>query len=694
MSTKVTPQDGGVSIVAPTKLAELEPQIATLFERYDANHDGQFEKAEVVVLLRDLLETKHKISLLRKQVCVLFLLLILSLAGSFGASILANHATKEFTHRPAHNHEDHLIMTDVSGRPVETAAVSFQGPSLFDLRDMLYDDLTKMHKIEFTLNGTRHFLRVAGVSQNEQTEDIKIHAFMVGTSLSILQDHIEFAELNRPVRAFTTAERLASLGRRLPAVSVSVSVEESSSSKTTYDSMMLCLKSPTSGSCKKTKKFLLMIKTSGACVAAPVPSTFDRHLGSLGSQYLRDRALLNAATPRDVQSLIRNVGGLYQPSQPIVCADNATVLNRRQRASLLEHLEVQWTGRHDGAHNSTNELDSDDDYRIGMTQEELTVLVGGEHAMHRLRQAFNGSFDTIKLRRVQAKNSKHSKNSKNASSLPSSVVPFHSDHAYRVMQIPLNDRYEGGNLVFATLDGFQVPIRPAGSFTLHTQGVVHAVTQLTQGVRKSLFLVNTQKNLVPLNVPVDLAPLLQSAVTAQFAQLRASLNLLSKSTDTELHDIVSTYRSTVESAKSGNLTSLMRGVCSGSGVPQEPPMCIAWRTHMLRPLLYAQTCATSALDAEALDLVAALRRQQKFMQKIQASKRDCDVDKMVRGYHHFLLRLRTMHTTGLEYEVVDVPSLMVDGVWHAHLQMPERYTSDVVGIVGRMIDHNDELDEV
>lgn len=81
--------------------------------------------------------------------CVLFLLLVLSLAGSFGASIQANHATKEFTHRPAHNHDDHLIMTDVSGRPVETAAVSFQGPSLFDLRDMLYDDLTKMHKIEF-----------------------------------------------------------------------------------------------------------------------------------------------------------------------------------------------------------------------------------------------------------------------------------------------------------------------------------------------------------------------------------------------------------------------------------------------------------------------------------------------------------------------------------------------------------------
>lgn len=79
---------------------------------------------------------------------------------------------------------------------------------------------------------------------------------MVGTSLSILQDHIEFAEMNRPVRAFTTAERLASLRRRLGPddVAISVAVVDHQSSKTAFDSMMLCLMKHHPSSCGSMKK--------------------------------------------------------------------------------------------------------------------------------------------------------------------------------------------------------------------------------------------------------------------------------------------------------------------------------------------------------------------------------------------------------------------------------------------------------
>ena len=71
--------------------------------------------------------------------------------------------------------------------------------------------------------------------------------------------------------------------RSVPAVSVSVSVEETSSSKTTYDSTMQCLKSPASGSCEKTPKFQLMIKAAGAGrrqLSGAKPSTQCLHGGA------------------------------------------------------------------------------------------------------------------------------------------------------------------------------------------------------------------------------------------------------------------------------------------------------------------------------------------------------------------------------------------------------------------------------
>ena len=47
---------------------------------------------------------------------------------------------------------------------------------------------------------------------------------------------------------------------------------------------------------------------------------------------------------------------------------------------------------------------------------------------------------------------------------------------------------------------------------------------------------------------------------------------------------------------------------------------VVWKTHMLRPLLYAQACAISSQpkDGAALDLVAAVQRQEVFMRKVVA----------------------------------------------------------------------------
>jgi hypothetical protein len=55
----------------------------------------------------------------------------------------------------------------------------------------------------------------------------------------------------------------------------------------------------------------------------------------------------------------------------------------------------------------------------------------------------------------------------------------------------LNDGYEGGRLCFFVRDELKVLLsRPIGSLTTHDGSVLHAETNLTEGTRKSLFVVD------------------------------------------------------------------------------------------------------------------------------------------------------------------------------------------------------------
>ena len=60
----------------------------------------------------------------------------------------------------------------------------------------------------------------------------------------------------------------------------------------------------------------------------------------------------------------------------------------------------------------------------------------------------------------------------------------------------------------------------------------------------------------------------------------------------------------------------------------------------------------------------------------------------VAGYTSFMRRMRELQlargAAALE------PGLMVDLVWHTHMQVPSRYKADCVRMAGRVVDHNDE----
>jgi predicted 2-oxoglutarate/Fe(II)-dependent dioxygenase YbiX len=71
------------------------------------------------------------------------------------------------------------------------------------------------------------------------------------------------------------------------------------------------------------------------------------------------------------------------------------------------------------------------------------------------------------------------------------MIGFHKDRSQRVMQVALNsdEEYQGGRLVFVSQGKFEVPKRPAGTITIHSKDIVHAVTKLISGIRYGLFYI-------------------------------------------------------------------------------------------------------------------------------------------------------------------------------------------------------------
>jgi hypothetical protein len=80
-----------------------------------------------------------------------------------------------------------------------------------------------------------------------------------------------------------------------------------------------------------------------------------------------------------------------------------------------------------------------------------------------------------------------------------SCINFHCDGGYATgtVQVALNDptEFSGGRLIFFVNNRLIVPDRIAGSVCQHPRAVLHAVTALGEGTRKSLFVVDQSNGL-------------------------------------------------------------------------------------------------------------------------------------------------------------------------------------------------------
>eukprot|EP00900_Chrysochromulina_parva_P021366 jgi/Chrpa1/3863/Chrysochromulina_OHIO_Genome00001370-RA len=156
------------------------------------------------------------------------------------------------------------------------------------------------------------------------------------------------------------------------------------------------------------------------------------------------------------------------------------LLDGMQRAKLVDHVELQLK--------SSASPDAPRDLKLDIADDELGALVGtdairnmlelGEQQLQALGADPAAVRATFKLRRRAALEGTHDE-----------VVPFHRDSSLVVVNVALNDDFEGAHLLFA-LDGRIIcPTRRAGSATAHDCRIVHGVSCLTAGIRYNLYAV-------------------------------------------------------------------------------------------------------------------------------------------------------------------------------------------------------------
>jgi small ubiquitin-related modifier len=186
---------------------------------------------------------------------------------------------------------------------------------------------------------------------------------------------------------------------------------------------------------------------------------FGAHANSPGIMHLTTREHLSrGAASKLIKTLNAN------PNACFLNQKEPGILVAAQRDTLMQHVDAHWNGK-------------SPDFKLPLSNAELAKLVG-EKSYAQLRALMRNTHDAILLRRCM----EHGK-----------AIKFHTDHSFKTLQVPLNEKYVGGRLVYVTQDGMTYPDRSAGSFTLHRNDILHGVTRLESGVRYGLFMLQKKE---------------------------------------------------------------------------------------------------------------------------------------------------------------------------------------------------------
>ena len=227
---------------------------------------------------------------------------------------------------------------------------------------------------------------------------------------------------------------------------------------------------------------------------------------------MSDEERANAEVPlKALQQKAKSMGA--DQFQTFKCTRDVDILGLEIRMLLCAFMEHMWicvspdsstasgseseSGHDDSGSGHDDSAGGQVDLRLCIADELFLILLGvGGHA--------NGQ-DILKELHSQFKEIPGTDQSSAKIALrmtrgPSDAcIDFHCDGSYATgtVQIALNDsdEYQGGRLCFFVSDHLHVLERPAGSVCQHPPKVLHGVFALTEGTRKSLFMVDVSNGL-------------------------------------------------------------------------------------------------------------------------------------------------------------------------------------------------------
>ena len=183
-----------------------------------------------------------------------------------------------------------------------------------------------------------------------------------------------------------------------------------------------------------------------------------------------------------------------------------------------------------------------------------------------------------------------------------------------------------------------------------------------------------------VNEEVELGTNLKEQVLNEFDCFESAVALLKDMDDEEILFVVEQYQTWFESSSSSLYPSLAVEIVS--------------KVHMIRPLVFAKASSIKHV-VNLQSLVQDVRKQQVFMEKICYEKYQCEtgiihsIENSVSEYIHFLRRAGSTCVTDTCTQQRIEPSLIVDLVWHSHMQLfrGSVYCADSIRIGGRIVDH-------